>query len=268
MKIEAAALVIALATGTGVATTPIHATETQTWMSDPVATAEGCDHLTHLEIGQFLEKYLAPSLVYGAAEEESGRQMLVNYAIANSLVTRSQICIADALELKELADELKEQNALLTSGTSMSRQQIEKQRNLSAEADSKIEAAASEIAELTPEQRERFSKGVVSYLGGTYATAKVFQSVDDYVLESRNSVQRELTRQRGGGWLSKVTAGATALAGGYVQAKEVTLVFSGLKDHTGNLLRTSQFLVDYSKEKEIELPADATDQLGDFGNWG
>lgn len=243
--------------------------ERDAWSSHAVMAGEGCDNLEYVEVAGFLQTHYYPSLTYGS-KEESGQQMLTNYAIAGTLVARSQTCLADALELKELSDDLREQMALLKSGTSMSKRQLEKQRALTAEANAEIEAAAARLENLTPEQRERVGKGTAAYLAGAYATSQLFRSIDEYLADTGEAMEQQSKPKSRFGGLSGIgsvveTVGGAVSAVG--KASDAGSIFVGLKDHVANLYETSQFLAAYSQEREIELPADATNQLAEFSDW-
>ncbi|MEM8815973.1 MAG: hypothetical protein AAGE85_09100 [Pseudomonadota bacterium] len=253
------------------AMSPPAVAQTTAWTSDPVVSGEGCENLEYGEMAQFLDTYLAGSQTYAGSEKESGAQMLLNYTIASALVLRSQVCLAEALELKEIADDLKQQQAVLTSGTSLSKRQVKKQRKLTEQANAEIEATARELEELTPEQRERFGKGTAAYLFGTYATGQIFRSVDEYVVESAAEVQQDAKpkKSRFGGipGLNQVSDAAQGAASVFRKATDVGVVFGGLKDHTVSLYETSRFLREYSEQNEIDLPDDATDRLAEVSDW-
>ena len=260
-------LLIVTLLASAVFVSPVRA-QTGSWSSHAVMAGEGCENLEYLEVADFLQVHYYPSLTYGS-KEESGQQMLTNYAIAGTLVARSQACLADALELKELSDELKEQMALLKSGTSMSKRQLKKQRALTAEANAEIEAAAAQLEELTPEQRERLGKGSAAYLAGAYATSQLFRSIDDYLVETGEVMeQSSKPKSRFGGLgIGNVAQAVGGAVNAFGKASDTGRVFVGLKDHVLNLYETSQFLAAYSREREIELPADATNQLAEFSDW-
>ncbi len=50
-------------------------------------------------------------------------------------------------------------------------------------------------------------------------------------------------------------------------ARDLSLVLRGLHDHTRGLYETSRLLVDYVDQQKIELPTDATKQLGELVDW-
>jgi len=239
------------------------------WISDPIIQAESCDKLEYENVVTFLQTYFYPTLGYTAAQRKVGRDMMANYAIASALISRSQICLAEALELKKLTDQLKKQNAVLTSGTSMSKRQLKKQRKLTAEANEKISAAAEEAGELTPDQRKTFAMGTAAYLAGTYATAQLFRSVDDYLVETKDSVSEtvESTTSDTSTFGLPGLGSVKKVVGTFGTANTVTVLFRGLNDHVGDLYTTSRFLMDYSQRQNIELPADATDQLASMTDW-
>ena len=194
--------------------------------------------------------------------------MMQHYAVASTLVTRSQICLAEALALKELADELREQQALLTSGTSMSKRQVKKQRKLTDEANEEIGEAAYALDQLTPEQKDRFRKGSAAYMAGTYATGKLYQAAEGFVRASAEEATADDSSSSSSKFsLDKVKSVAGKATSIFRKGTEMTIVFRGLQDHTGDLYSTSQFLKRYAKQKDIDLPADATEQLADVSDW-
>lgn len=246
------------------------------WVNEPVVTGDGCDDLDYEKVLTFVDNYLGDGLSYGINdEEESGAAMMENYTIASALVLRSQVCLAEALELKKLADNLRKQQSVLTSGTSLSSRQMKRQRKITAKANEEIQETAAEIDELTPEQREAFGQGAAAYLLGTYATGQVFKSVDEYMIESAAATRAEseqaanATKSRFGNipGADKVAGVAQAGVSIFKRAGETKTVFKGLKDHTVDLYETSQFLRDYSSDNGVALPADATEQLAQVSDW-
>ena len=235
------------------------------WNADPVASSAGCASLDHGEIEQFLARYLYPALAYSGSQQDSVALIPIHYAMATTLVLRAQICLAEALELKDLAFKLQEQVALLTSGTSMSRHQIKKQRELTDEANAEIDQATARLDELSPERRRLFARGTVAYLGGTYATWRVFNSIQQFVSDTKDELN-EATKEEGhaGRKLAKFASGAFGRA---KLTKDVSPVLGGLHEHTRNLYQTSRLLIDYADRQKIEIPTDATDQLAELSDW-
>lgn len=238
-----------------------YANDKPVWANDPVISSENCSSLKHKDVVSFLAKYFYPTLSYDSDQGTAGRQMMETYAIATSLTLRSQTCLAEALEIKGLTDKLKKEQALVSSGTSLSKKELKKQRKLSAEANEKIKSAASKVENLTPEQRKSFGLGTASYLAGAYATSELFKKIKNYGEETA-SVASGLSSGKGFGMDTfnkiKGTLGA---------ANTVRVITSGLKDHTKSLYSTSKFLMDYSKKQKIDLPSDATSSLNSAVDW-
>lgn len=235
------------------------------WIDDPVAGSEGCENLDHAQIQQFLVVYLYPALAYSGSQQESAYLIPFHYAMATTLVLRSQVCLTEALDLKDLAFELKEQVAVLTSGTSMSRRQIKKQRELTDQANAEIDRATARIDELSPEQRRLFARGTAAYVGGTYATWRVFHSIKQHVSDTKDEF-KEIREEEShvGRKLTKFASGALGRA---KLARDVSPVLRGLHEHTRSLYETSRFLVEYADQQKIEIPADATEQLAELSDW-
>ena len=237
----------------------------RSWTSDPIIDSERCDNLEYQDVVDFLQKYFYPTLSYSGGQREAGQKMMSTYAIASALILRSQICLAEALALKRLVQDLKKQTALLTSGTSMSKRQLRKQRQLTAEANEEITVAADRTEELSSEQRKSFAIGSSAYLAGTYATARLFKAIEKYLAETADDMT-EVSKPRSRFGLPSVND-VRKVVGSIGTVNTVRVLFAGLQDHMRSLYDTSRFLAEYSKRQKLDLPADATDQLSVVSDW-
>ena len=237
------------------------------WAKHPVIASDSCDSLEYSDVIEFLKKYYYPTLGYSSKQNEAGRQMMETYAIATSLILRSQTCLAEALEIKGLTDKLKKQQKLVSSGTSMSKRELKKQRKLTTDASAKITAAAKKTEQMTPEQRKRFSLGSAAYLAGTYATARLFKTMEDYASETKDGVSALAGSSKKSGFGIPNMDDLKKAAGVFGTANTVRVLFTGLQDHASNLYSTSKFLIEYSKEQKLDLPPDATEQLSSVVDW-
>lgn len=216
------------------------------WNQSSVISGSDCTSLGYDDVTSFLVTYYFPTLGYDPSHKKAGKKMMESYAIASALMTRSQICMAEALELKELTDSLKKQQAILAGGSSLSEKEINKHRKNAAAADKEIRAAAEAKAELTPEQRTTFGLGAGTYLAATYATYKLFNSIEDYTKATKDKAKNK---------------GLGGMLGGGGTAVTVALISKGVLGLLKDAVTTGGFLVDYSKEKKIGLPDDATNKL-------
>ncbi|NIB40219.1 hypothetical protein HBA55_11520 [Pseudomaricurvus alkylphenolicus] len=238
------------------------------WSEDPVIASEDCADLSYPKAIKFLEKYYYPLLDYSDESKEAGVEMMGTYLIAESLISRSQICLAEALELKSLKADLQKRQQILTSGTSMSRKEMKKQRKLSAKANKAITRTANKTDELTPKQRKVFTAGSATFLAGTYATSRLKDAIAAYAAESGEDIQKAAEVDRSKGILGLVNKEnvktVTSLFG---KANTVSTLTSGLKEHIPNLFKTGKFLVRYAEQQKLDLPPDATQQLSSVVGW-
>lgn len=235
------------------------------WMNDPVIASEDCSALEYKNIVAFLTKYYYPKLGFSASQNLAGKEMMETYAIATSLTLRSQTCLSEALNLKKLTDKLKKEQALISSGTTMSKKQIKKQRKFSEGADKKIKAAAEDLKELTPKQRKTFSLGAATYLAGAYTTAELFKTIKAYAEKTGQDISDLTGKAKKFALPSLNDVNKAIRAAG--TANTIRVVTSGLPPHASNLMSTSQFLMKYSKRKNIKLPSDATNKLNSASDW-
>ncbi|WP_101760090.1 hypothetical protein [Oceanicoccus sp. KOV_DT_Chl] len=231
------------------------------WASDPVIASADCSTLEYKDVLNFLTKYFYPTLGFSSEQDKAGSEMMESYAISTSLILRSQMCLAEALELKEITDNLRKEQALISSGTSMSKREIKKQRKLSASASAKIEEAALGIEELTPEQRKDFTLGATTYLAGSFSTSELFKHVKKYAEVTKKEVSS-------GGFLSGGMSSAFGKVKGVLgTANTIRVISGGMPEHVKNLIDNSKFLIEYSDQQEIELPEEATTSISQSVEW-
>jgi hypothetical protein len=236
------------------------------WNSHPVIVAGGCENLEYTQIVGFLAEYIPANQTYSKSKIATAGAMQSHYTIATALVTRAQECLADALELKELGDRLRKQQAILTSGTSMSGGQIRKQRKLTAEANEEIQLAARQLANLTPVQRDRFSKGTSTYLAGTYATGQLYKAMGAYAASTASDAKKQVDSNDGSILDKSVRTVNTGKE--WVQATlKLRALSKNLHEHTIDLVRTGQFLRTYAEQRSVNLPSDATKRLSEVSDW-
>ncbi len=234
------------------------------WASDPVVASDDCSSLNYKDVLSFLTKYFYPTLGFSDAQDKAGSQMMESYAISTSLVIRSQMCLSEALELKDITDDLRKEQALITSGTSMSKREISKQRKLTASASAKIEETAASIEQLTPEQRKNFTLGAATYLAGSFSTSELFKNIKSYAEATKEEVS-------GGGFLSGGMSGMSSafnkVKGVLGTANTIRVISGGMPGHVKTLIDSSKFLIDYADQQQIELPPEATKSLTQSVEW-
>jgi hypothetical protein len=230
------------------------------WTSDPIITSEKCTDLSYEKAVSFLNSHFIPAVAFLSDSKASEVQLLQAYAVSTALTVRSQQCLAEALELKEIGDKLRSEQAVIKSGTSLGKNEIEKQRKLSEEADELIRTAMTQERKLTPEQRKSFSIGAATYLASAYATSQLFQAAEKTVQDNKG-------KGKGLGGLGGGLGGLKDAAQSAKYALLVGEIAKGVGAQVKRLGNTSKSLVAYAKTNNIELPADATSKLDSLVKW-
>lgn len=254
------------------------ATAAGAWLSSDLVTAEDCTNVGYSDVVEFIDTYYLPALGYLPAADDIEQQFFEAYAISSAVTLRSQLCLAESLELKELTDALKKEQALIKSGTSFGNNELLKQRELTNSADAQIRAATEEIGELSPEQKKTFTVGVATYLAGAYATSEMVKVVDDVAKKAAEDAKNS------GDNLKDAAKDPRKAIGGLFKKKDkdksssgiknplkvvtfFTELLPGVKDQVVRLFETGTYLTKFSADKGIELPADATDKLNGVLDW-
>lgn len=235
------------------------------WNTDPMMVSGGCDGMEYSEVLSFMANYVDTK--YPADKKLASEKMLADYSIAAALVNRAQECLAEALQLKDLADRLRREQALLSGGTSLSRKQIKRQRKLTMEANAEIQLAARGVEKLSPAMKQSFAQGTAAYLSGTYVTTQLYRGIDDYVKVAKDKMGGTKSSHDKSTFDSVVDVFKDFPARiGF--GKSALTVMRGLHNHTLDLINTSRFLQAYSEQKAVKLPNDATKQLASVSDWG
>lgn len=223
------------------------------WADEPLLSASECNNLTAENITSFLVKYGTTSSLGLSA---SSRDLMEKYTFSSALINRANSCMAQALDLKEVVAQLDIERKILLSGTSLSSEEMDKHRAISASASDEIRSRAEQSGELGDEQKNNFTIGIVAYLGGIYETAGMREEVQ--------KVATDMASAASGNVMASGFSMASTLIGG---GSALYTVASGFPDHGKKIYNTAEFLIDYSQSNDIDLPADATNQFGDVGGW-
>ncbi len=238
----------------------------EAWLSDTIVTSENCTELSYSDTAEFMQEYYVPTLAYLPKADDIQEQFFKTYVMSSAVTLRSQLCLAEALEMKDLVAELKKEQAVIESGTSFGTNELEKQRAFTAKADEAIRAAAEEIDAIKPEQQKAFSMGVATYLAGAYSTVQMVKTVDEVAAKAADDAKEAAEKLKDAkrnpfgaakGLFGKKDKGSNPAA----VVTFFTDLLPGVKDQAVRVYDTGGYLMEFSKEKGIELPADATENL-------
>lgn len=167
------------------------------WHEDPVIKSGKCVDIKGLELINFIDKHYVPLVKFEENQNLDGEKLVLAYAISSSLLTKSQICLTEALDIKGFTDDLEKQLQILKKGNSLDSDDLKTSRELSKNVDRKIRKALNKKQELKPEQRRSFSIGTTLYGGTIYAlkqmkdpavgyTKKYGKSLTDFVKKAKD----------------------------------------------------------------------------------
>lgn len=225
------------------------------WISDPVVSESGCLNVSGKEVVGFITKYYLPSLVFSSNSKQAEKDLFQSYVISSTLLTRSQICLAEALEIKGVTDDLKKQQKILTSGTSFGdKKELKAHRKLSEKVDKKISKALAKDKKLKPEQRKVFTVGTTIYAGATYSFVELNKAYAKYFDNSVDDAQGLLDSA------SKDPLGAAS--GMFGKVTTVALLGKGISVLWPMTVNTGNDILNYSKKNDIELDNDVASKVG------
>lgn len=233
-----------------------------TWANDTLLSSDSCSGFTAADVITVISKYAVPkdSKDLGVSADN----LMATYMLSALSINRANICMADALDLKETKESLLEEKAILMSGTSMSEKEVEMHRKYSASASEKIMTASQEVESITPEQNLKLVVGISTFLFGTYNTYEIGESGEQLLSNLKDTGKKATS---GGFGLSNLSSGIKA---GFDTGKAslvVKKVVSGLPSHGENLYETGQYLMDFANSQDLELDSDATQVFNTMGGW-
>ena len=236
--------------------------EKPAWYNEKLITCDVCDSITYDNVTSFLKAYNIEEQKQRAStkDEAKGRELMQSYTMASLLINRSQLCLAQALELKEVTEDLLKEKEILLTGTSLSKKEIKKHREYSKEAGQKIISATKKTENLTKEQQKNFSLGTATYLTGTYMTQKTVKDAHKYLDTVSNKTAKDAKAVKNSDMTTILNKGADLLpfSSAATAAATIKNLSSGIDDHMLNLATTSKSIYRYSQKQELKLPADAT----------
>lgn len=236
------------------------------WISEALVTEDKCNTFTFDNVSSFVKSYDQAKLAADAKPEDKAAALKVmeTYTLASILVNRSQLCLAEALELKETTESLLKEKEILLTGTSMTKSQIEEHRVYSMAASQEIKTAIDKAGDLQPKQRETFTLGTATYFAGSYTTAEIREDIQAYAKKTSATLSDTKDSATNGGTLQSIMDGTIrAWESLGTAAKIMRNLGDGMDGHMKNLYQNSQFLLAYSKQQNLDLPPDATQLLSD-----
>lgn len=236
--------------------------EKPAWHNEKLVTCDECNSITYDNVKSFVDAYYREEEKQSMSsnDEAAGQELMQSYTMASLLINRSQLCLAQALKLKEVTDDLLKEKAILLCGTSLSKKEIKKHREYSKEASQKIISTTRKTSTLTKEQRKNFSLGTATYLTGTYMTQKTAKDVAKYIQVIADNISNDSTAVTDSNITNILNKGASMLklSGTAKAAGTLKNLSAGIDDHMLNLATTSKSIYQYSRKQNLKLPADAS----------
>lgn len=239
------------------------------WANEPLITAGECNSFTMDNVSSFVSTYDSQPMGPKDSAELAGQKAMDKYTLAAVLVNRAQLCMAQALDLKGTIETLEKEREILLSGTSLSKEEIEKHREYSAQASAEVKKFTSEIDTIEPEKRESLTLGIATFLTGSYTTVRVTDAVQTYIQRTSDDVsssakvaQRQNTAQS---WLAAGQSIFSKASGG---GTVIYNIASGMTDHVMSLYDTGNYFMEFAKSQDLNLPADATSGFLSESDWG
>jgi hypothetical protein len=172
--------------------------------------------------------------------------IIKKYNAAKASITKAQVEFLEALDLKDHAAGLQDQQAAFSSGSVVSKDGLKKATKLSEKADKAIAESLAGEQELSEESKAKFVEGLVSYAQGVVDTKSMLEEFGPFL----NSVKEQVDAAP---VMEKMKVTKKLNSGMFVASKTPGI----LKDQ----LVTISKLVDFAKKKNIKVPKMPTDMI-------
>jgi hypothetical protein len=176
---------------------------------------------------------------------------LVKKYITYSLkITDAQILMAQAFDFKEEKEKLEAQKIALESGNVISKDEIEKQRELTEDTQKKIDEHMEKCEELSDEGKKYYQKSLIPYFEG------VLIAKQDVVPSAKKCIDGANNVIKSASMMEKLKLKKTFDTVLYLGPK----VGPDLK----NLTSTGSKYITYAKKNKVKIPKKAEEILGDL----
>ncbi|WP_321392653.1 hypothetical protein [uncultured Desulfuromusa sp.] len=237
---------------------PTQEFEHPAWYNEPLVTGDVCDTFTYDNVNSFLSSYEQEQQNLEKNSKEIKIQKMANsYTMASLLINRSQLCLCEALKLKNTTDDIEKEKQILLSGTSLSKNQIEMHREISNSISQKIIEASEQSKTLKEEQKRSFTLGSGIYLLGNYQTQKVSKSVLNYLAKVAEDLSFD-NKSTSEFPLPSLEILREKYSATYGAAKIINNIGSGIETHMLKTAETGQYLYLYSQKQNLDLPSDTS----------
>lgn len=240
------------------------------WTNDAYLSSNSCfsdgeSSTVSLVVSNIVSRYMTKNYVTDV--DVASYQLVQDYLIASLLVNRGNLCLAQAMGLKEVEEELLHEQQILLSGTSVSKKEVKRHRKIATSAASKIEAAADKLSEMAGEKKRYFSIGSITYLLGIVQTVRIKQSFDNVLNATTTTATSTLASAKSGGiqGLGRALAGASSVIKG---GGGVLKVSKGIPKHLSNLVASGNTIVKYSEKYDVPLGEDVTSEFANVLGFG
>jgi hypothetical protein len=173
--------------------------------------------------------------------------LVARYVEASRQVNTAQTELLYAFGLKDKAAALEAEAKALSSGATLDKDGIEKQKKLSDDANAAIQAKMDSGAELSAEGKQHYAKSISPFAAGVAITTKMPNDLTAFSNAAQSQIQSSSVLDK-----VKVTS---KLSSGLYLVKE-------LPGYSVNLLSCLNKIVTYAKKNQIPVPKDATAALG------
>lgn len=230
------------------------------WANEPMLKSESCGDISYKDVAEFVIKYM-PKEQDTSNVKKASKRLTTSYMVASIAVNQANLCLADALELKAVKEDLLAERELLKSGTSASKKEIKKQRQYAASASKKMQEAALKAKTLEPAQQQTFIIGASAYLLGTYNTYEIKEDGEKLLKVTEADLAKTKSKAKSGFSLGNITD-AAGKGKDYIAAIDtMKKVLAGLPKHLPKLVTTAKFFIEYADQQNLTLDEDATEEF-------
>ena len=176
-------------------------------------------------------------------------KLIKTYVASATSINAAQIQLAKAFGLKDIATKLEAEKEALSSGSVSDEDSIEKNTEVSEEANKAIQEKIKSGVKMSAEGKKHYIKSFVPYVTGLVGSKSVIDEAKPFLESAKSTISN---------------AGFTDTLSVTNKLKAGTFVATTMPSYVQSLWETSQLMVTYGKDNKIDVPEDATDSIGDM----
>lgn len=176
-------------------------------------------------------------------------KLVKTYLSSAANINNAQLLLAEAFGLKDTVTKLEAEKEALSSGSVSDEDSIEKNKEVSEEANKAIQEKIKSGAKLSADGKKSYIKSFIPYIKGLVGGKSVVTESKPFLESAKSTISN---------------ASFTDTLSVTNKLKSGTFVATTMPSYVQSLWETSKLMLTYAKDNKIDVPDDATDSVSDM----